>query len=332
MSMSNVIIFGATGSVGAYAALALKARGHNVIAVGKRNSDNGFFEDHGITYHSIDITNDLDFSRLAGEKINAVVHLAGAMPAKMAGYEPEKYIDTICKGTFNVLEFSRKIHADKIIFSQTRADSNHLMGGKNPIPSEIVKSFPKTGDHAIYTICKNFSVDLIEHYHHQYGIQHFVFRLPTIYGYHPDMSFYVNGVKKKIAYWEMILKAMKGETLEIWGDPHKEKEIFYVKDMAQVISLAVESETGGGVYNVGHGYGVTLEEQIKGIANVFSPKDQPVDIVYCPDKPDGRQFVHNVDKLKRELNFEPCYDYIKMLHDIKAEMQKQVFSKIWPVI
>ena len=41
--MDTIVIFGATGSVGVYTALFLKKKGYNIIAVGQRKSDNGFF-------------------------------------------------------------------------------------------------------------------------------------------------------------------------------------------------------------------------------------------------------------------------------------------------
>lgn len=48
--MKNAVVFGATGQLGCYSAIALKEDGYNVYAVGRRNSDNGFFETKGITF------------------------------------------------------------------------------------------------------------------------------------------------------------------------------------------------------------------------------------------------------------------------------------------
>ena len=50
MSKEKILVLGATGNLGAYSALALKEAGYDIIATGKRKSDNGFFEDMGIPY------------------------------------------------------------------------------------------------------------------------------------------------------------------------------------------------------------------------------------------------------------------------------------------
>ena len=48
--MGKIVIFGATGTVGVYTSLKLKEDGYDVVAVGRRKSDNGFFADYGIPY------------------------------------------------------------------------------------------------------------------------------------------------------------------------------------------------------------------------------------------------------------------------------------------
>ena len=52
----RVVLLGATGTVGAYAAFELQRNGYEVLSVGRRESDNGFFGEHGMQYLSLDIT------------------------------------------------------------------------------------------------------------------------------------------------------------------------------------------------------------------------------------------------------------------------------------
>lgn len=324
----TVCIFGATGLVGAYAAIGLKRAGWSVVAVGRRSCDNGFFRDEGIEYVSLDVKNASGFSNLPGT-IDKIVHLAGPMPSKMRGYSPEQYVAEIVNGTLNVLNYARAARASSIVFSHTRADSNYLMGGTDLIPDDIVRKFPLRGDHAVYTICKNAAVDLLEHYFHEYGLKRFVLRLPTIYGYTPDPHYCVDGQPRPMGYRIIIERAVRGLPVEIWGDPLKRKEIVYVKDLVELIRCALDSDRDGGVYNVGTGVGVSLEQQIRGIVDVFSAGGRRSEIVYRPDLPDGRQFIHDISKARTELGFSPKYDYIALLRDFKRDMDINPFRRLW---
>lgn len=329
--MKTILIFGATGTIGAYTTIYLKNRGYNVVAIGRRTWDNGFFEENQIPYYSIDIVKENDFNKLTGLKnIGTIVHLAGVMPATMNGYDPEKYVDSIIKGTLNVLNYAVHVNAEKIVFSQSRADSNYLMG-KTPIPSDIIKKFPLKGDHSVYSICKNAAVDLIEHFYHQYGLKRFVLRLPTIYAYHPNKYFFVNGVRKTMAYRYIIDQVLKGKDVEVWGDPSKAKEIVYIGDAEQLIEKCILSTEDGGIYNLGRGVAISLDEQIKGIIEVFSTYRSKSKIIYKPDKPDGREYVNDISKTCKELGFKPLYDYHALLIAFKVEMEKQRFKKLWGI-
>lgn len=53
--MKTVVVFGATGNLGAYISMKLKDDGYNVVAIGGRKNDNGFFVEHGMCYYSVNI-------------------------------------------------------------------------------------------------------------------------------------------------------------------------------------------------------------------------------------------------------------------------------------
>lgn len=61
--MKKVIVFGATGNLGAYITIYLKSVGYDVIAVGHRKDDNGFFASRGMKYYSVDITKPEEFEQ-----------------------------------------------------------------------------------------------------------------------------------------------------------------------------------------------------------------------------------------------------------------------------
>ena len=188
----KVVVFGATGAVGGYTVMELIDNGYNVIAVGARKSDNGFFAQYGVPYFSIDISNVNSFNILPNDDIGTAINLAGAMPASMKEYNPQLYIDTILTGTLNILNYCVSSKIEKIIFAQSISDAIHLYGTKKMIPADIEMKYPINNDHSVYSICKNAAVNLIEHYYEKYKLKRYILRFPNIYLYHPNKYYYVD--------------------------------------------------------------------------------------------------------------------------------------------
>ena len=325
----TIVIFGATGTVGLYATMSVHRAGYNVVAVGKRRSDNGFFAENGIQYVSLDITDKKSFQNLPLKGVYAVVHLAGAIPARMQGYAPQSYIDTILTGTLNVLEYCVTVGANRIVFAQSVADVAYLYGNNALIPADAERHFPLNDDHSVYSICKNAAVDLIEHYYVKYGLKRFILRFPNIYLYHPNPFYFYNGEKRWQSYRLLIERAKQGLPIELWGNPDLQRDIVYVKDCVQIIEKSLSANVDGGMYNVGTGVGTSMRKQIEGIVDVFSSIKNKSKIVECPDNPDTVSYIMDISKTKSELGYAPRFDYLAYLTDMKKEMSQEPFRKLW---
>lgn len=326
----KVVVFGATGTVGAYTCLYLADLGYEVLAVGGRQQDNGFFADHGMSYYSVDVTNEVDFHKLPTTDISAVVDLAGLLPARMAGYQPQRYIDVNVTGALNIFEYCRTARAERVIYSQSISDVSRLCGTKTPISADAPTSFPLDNDHTVYSITKNAAVALLVHYAARYGFNYYVLRFPNIYLYHPNPYYFVDGEQRWQGYRLMIHKAIHGEPICIWGDPKKVRDVVYVKDCCQIIERCIAVKTAdSGTYNVGTGVGTSLEDQIKGIVEVFSPKGHPSQISFDREKPDSVEYVFDIRKTEQNLGYKFRYDYRAYLEDFKQEMFAQRFEKLW---
>ena len=329
--MKKIVVLGSCGNLGMYyidhLVNNLDLKKYEIVATGRR--DEYLFEgyDDKIDYYQVDIANKEDFNKLPQKDVYAVVDFAGLLPAYTNTATDEDYIRVNINGTLNVLEYCKKVKADRIIYTQTWADLNGYLKDKKPLKPDWLRKPVFKGDHAVYNISKCAAVDLIEHYHQEYGLKNFIFRLPNIYLYSPEMYYYVDGEKKYISYRYIIEKAIKGETLEVWGNPDLGKDIVYVKDLCAMLynSMFVDRETG--IYNAGTGKKTTMKEQIEGIVKVFSPKDHPSKIVYCPEKRDCDDFVMDIKNIKKELNYKPKYTYLKYLEDYKKERKLNRFQK-----
>lgn len=325
--MKNIIVFGATGGIGVYTVLHLHDTGkYNVIAVGHRKNDNGFFEQYGIPYFSVDISDYKSFDVLPKEEIEAVVNFAGVLPAR--SYNPRMYISSFTMGQLNVLEYMNSVGCKKIISAQTPADLWYLQNTATPMPADAQRSFPPSTDHSIYTIAKNAAIDITEYYHNTFGISRFILRFFNVYMYHPNPYYYVDGIKRMISFRLLMDKASSGQDIEVWGDPTRSKEMLYVKDLAQLVEQCVESPLEGGIYNVGSLKQVTLEEQIDGIIEVFSEETKSKKVLR-PDKPNALFNHLDISKTIEDLGYNPKFTYIEWLKDFKKEMEENRFELIW---
>lgn len=327
--MKKVIIFGATGNVGSYvhkyACEYFNGR-YEIIASGCRKTD--FFEKQGLKYVSVDISKAEDFGKLPQKNVYAIIYLAAQIPSYMKGYHPEKYIQSNIMGAYNVLEYCRKVQADRILFSTTVFDISLSAISNTILKPDMPYNFSYKGDHAVYVITKNTAIEFIKHYYEEYGLKYFIFRFPTIYNYSPYHYYHPNGIKSLRPVYRMIDQAMKGEPIELWGDPNYSKDMVYVYDCAQMICKAVEAEREHGWYNVGTGIPVTLKEQIETIIKVFSPEDHPSEIIFCPEKKSGGGFLMDITNAKDELGYEPKYDVEALFKDYKIEMEVNRFKAL----
>lgn len=327
----KIIIFGATGNTGSfltdYALNFFNNENYEIIASGRRQTD--YFEKRGILYYSVDVTKPEDFKKLPTENIYAVMLLSAQIPSYMDEYDGRKYVESIINGAFNVLEYCRKTHADRIIYTTTVFDQSGYPEGTILKPYMPPK-FDYTGDHAIYVISKNAALELIEHYHQEYGLKKFIFRLTTIYSYSPYPYYYPNGVKTMRPIYQMINKAINGEPLEIWGDPNYSKDMVHVNDFAQMLCRAVIVNRSEGFYNVGTGQPITIEEQIRTIVDVFSSPDKKSQIIYRPEKKVSGGFLMDIENAKVELGYEPKYSFRDLMEDYKNEMKIKRYAELRP--
>ena len=326
----KIILFGATGNVGSYMVKYMteyfNAREYEIVASGRRETK--VFEQFGVKYVNLDITDKMAFSSLPQADVYAVILLAAVIPSYMRSYDGEKYLRTNILGTYNVLEYCRKVAVDRILFSTTVFDISLYEKDGVVLKDDLPSKFSYCGDHALYVISKNTALELLEHYHQEYGLKKFVFRFPTIYAYSPYPYYFPNGEKTLRPVYRFIQQASRGEPLELWGDPNYATDMVHVYDCSQMFCKAIQVNRQSGFYNVGTGIPVTLQRKLETIIKVFSPHDHPSAIVYCPEKPNSGGFLMDVSKAKAELGYDPVYTVEKLFKDYKAEMQLQRFREL----
>ena len=329
--MKKIVLFGATGSTGVYfadwCAKHLDSKQFELIAVGRKKTP--LFKNLGICYETVDLRCAEDFDKLPSNDVYAVVNMTGLLPAYMKTFDPFAYAETNLIGSLRVLEYARRVGADRALYTQTWAEMAAFWGKETVLRPTMHHALCYTGDHAFYTITKTAVVDTMRFYQEEYGVKSFVFRLPNIYLYNPVKTYFVDGVERPIAYRYMIDRVRAGQDLEMWGDPDAFKDIIYVKDLCRMMFGALFADVNGGVYNAGTGVATTLREQLEGIVEVFSPSGAKVQIIPHPEKSSFTSFVMDIDNAKKDLGYTPEFDYHLYLMDYKKEMEEKRFDSLW---
>lgn len=325
--MKKAIVLGATGQLGCYCALALKESGYNVIAVGRRTSDNGFFATRGITFiGGFDISKKESFDLLPNEKYDTVVNMAGTMPAH-ANRNMMPYVQSIVVGTVNLCNWMKLNGTKRIIFNTTPSDVAQHWDNKLPIDDDASRSFPKNGnDHAVYAICKRAACDILEHCQIADGFEPCIFRHFMVYGWHPDAWYYLDGEKRMLPWRYMVRRCINGQGIEVYGDPSRQKELLYIKDFSAAVVRAAETNICG-IFNLPGYKPYSLDEMVDGIISAFAQNNSQK--TYRPDMPDTPQILLSGKKSAEVLGWKPKWTWEAACEDMKKECKSNPIELMW---
>ena len=316
--MKKILIFGASGNMGGYLVeYFLQHCGNDYEIIGVDLTEHQTVKKM-VNIITMDINNDDDYSKLPTEDVYAVIDMIGPMPARMIGYKPIVYVNTNVLGSFKIFEYAVRVGADRILYAKSFIDIVKRGEQQLYLHVDDEPMFDYDNYHSVYAVTQNTAKDLLRCIHEFYGIKTFTFRLPHIYLWNSDPTYSVKGVPQKMMHRILIDKATAGDTIEVWGDPARQKDMVYVKDLCQIFYKATFVEKQTGFYNVGTGIGTTLLEQIEGIRDVFC-KEKKSELIFCPDKLNAPQYIMDIKETIRDLGYKPEYSYIEMLEDMKKE-------------
>ncbi len=298
------------------------------MATGRDRNGLDYYRRMGIPSSRLDITRPEDFDALPEHDFDAVVHPAGLVPSNVRkeDYDPRDYFISNTIGTLNVLEYCRRKDIKTILYTHSHSDVEGHWDSDIPIPSDAPRKYSLTGDHAMYIVSKNAAVDCIDHYELTYGMRGVIFRLPPVYGYGPHTTIFKDGRKLRTGFEIFMEKASQGQDLEVWGDPKRGRDIVSVKDVAEAMYLALHNENARGVYNIGSGRALTLEEEANSMIAVFGDPERSK-VVHVPEKKNSlRPFVYDISKAKQDFGWEPKRNFVDILKEYQEEERSARFD------
>ena len=263
-------------------------------------------------YHEkVDICDGPELSRVFEDhRPNLVMHLAAESHVDRSIDGPSDFINTNINGTFNLLEASRgyyerlsRVHKDGFRFHHVSTDEVYGdLVGTGDLFTELTPYAPSSP----YSASKAASDHLVRAWGRTYGLPVIITNCSNNYGpYHfPE---------KLIPH--VILNAIHGKPLPIYGDGLQIRDWLYVEDHAKAL-IKVATEGGiGETYNIGgHNEKTNLEvvEDICDLLEELAPK-KPAGvgnyrdlIAFVKDRP-GHDVRYAIDasKIERELSWVP---------------------------
>ena len=246
---------------------------------------------------------------LAEHQPRAVVNFAAESHVDRSIHGPEDFIQTNVVGTFRLLEAVRGYWS--ALDAEARAAFRFLHVSTDEVYGSLAPAAPAfTEDHnyepnSPYSASTAASDHLVRAWHHTYGLPVLTTNCSNNYG---PLHF----PEKLIPL--MIVNALAGKPLPIYGDGMQVRDWLYVRDHCSAIRRVLEAGKLGETYNVG-GWNekpnVEIVNTVCALLDELRPKadgtSYAAQITYVKDRPGhDRRYAIDARKLERELGWKPA--------------------------
>ena len=245
---------------------------------------------------------------LAQHRPRAVLHFAAESHVDRSIHGPEDFIQTNIVGTFRLLEAVRAYwsalpEADKSAFRFLHVSTDEVYGSLSKDDPPFAETHPYEPN-SPYSASKAASDHLVRAWYHTYGLPVLTTNCSNNYGpYHfPE---------KLIPL--MIVNAMAGKPLPVYGDGLQVRDWLYVKDHCSAIRRVLEAGRLGETYNIG-GWNekpnIEIVHTVCALLDELRPKadssSYKVQITHVQDRPGhDRRYAIDARKIERELGWKP---------------------------
>ncbi|MES2188876.1 MAG: dTDP-glucose 4,6-dehydratase [Pseudomonadota bacterium] len=239
----------------------------------------------------------------------AIVNFAAESHVDRSIHGPEDFIQTNVVGTFHLLEAARAYWggltgAAKTDFRFLHVSTDEVYGSLGDADAAFTETH-RYEPNSPYSASKAASDHLVRAYHHTYGLPVLTTNCSNNYGpYHfPE---------KLIPL--VIVNALAGRALPVYGDGMQIRDWLYVKDHCSAIRRVLEAGRTGEVYNVG-GWNekpnIDIVHTICALLDELRPRrdgaSYKLQISHVKDRPGhDRRYAIDAAKIQAELGWQPA--------------------------
>ena len=246
---------------------------------------------------------------LAEHQPRAVVNFAAESHVDRSIHGPEDFIQTNVVGTFRLLEAVRAYwngleSSKKADFRFLHVSTDEVYGTLSPTDPAFTED-NNYEPNSPYSASKAASDHLVRAWHHTYGLPVLTTNCSNNYG---PLHF----PEKLIPL--MIVNALAGKSLPVYGDGMQVRDWLYVRDHCSAIRRVLDAGKLGDTYNVGgwnEKANIEIVKTVCALLNELRPrtdgKSYAEQITYVTDRPGhDRRYAIDARKLERELGWKPA--------------------------
>ncbi len=245
---------------------------------------------------------------IRGNAIDTIVHFAAESHVDRSILGPRQFIETNVMGTFTLLDAARKywlteqsLPKESVRFHHVSTDE--VFGSLKPGEPAWTEETPYAPN-SPYAASKAASDHLVRSYGHTYGLPYTITNCSNNYGPYQFPE-------KLIPL--IILNAMTGKPLPVYGDGQQVRDWLHVEDHCEAIHLVLTKGETGSTYNIGgenQPANLTIVETICDILDEIdlNPAHRPHRnlIQFVKDRPGhDRRYDMDTTKISRELGWRP---------------------------
>ncbi|MFH1495109.1 MAG: dTDP-glucose 4,6-dehydratase [Pseudomonadota bacterium] len=246
---------------------------------------------------------------LREHKPRAIVHFAAESHVDRSIHGPAEFIQTNINGTFSLLEETRAYWqglpgAEKEAFRFLHVSTDEVYGSLGPDDAPFSETTPYAPN-SPYSASKAASDHLVRAYHHTYGLPVLTTNCSNNYGAYQFPE-------KLIPL--IILNALNGKPLPIYGDGLNVRDWLYVGDHCTAIREVLAKGRLGETYNIGGWNEKTNLDVVHTVCSILDELQPAANgnpyaslITYVKDRPGhDRRYAIDARKIERELGWKPA--------------------------
>ncbi len=330
----KILLTGGAGYIGSHTALALMARGHQLVLVDnfsnsqsevlKRLSNLSQGLPGSFDFHQLDICDAPALAAVfannaaAGQNFDAVIHFAGLKAVGESAREPLKYYQHNVAGTVTLLNVMQQYQVNSLVFSSSAT----VYGDPASLP--LTEQSP-TGPQSVYGRSKFMVEQILADYNAANpAFSAVVLRYFNPVGAHPSgqLGEDPQGIPNNLLPFISQVAVGRREALTVFGNDYPTPDGTGVRDYIHVLDLAdghvraleqLHNSPGHHLFNLGTGQGYSVLHMVEAFRQVSG---HPIPLTFAPRRPgDVSACYADAGKALQQLGWQAKLHLTDMVSD-----------------